>query len=83
MRPTGNTPRDVPGRTNGVGEPAAAAASCAAGFPARYFGSVRLPAVREKTPATNDDSVEERVVLTTWFVMGFVAEMDIRGTRRG
>jgi hypothetical protein len=46
------------------------------------FGSVALPAAFAKTPALKEASVDESVVLTAFCVMGFVAEMEICGTRR-
>jgi hypothetical protein len=83
MRPVGKTPSANPGTTNGVGKPAALAANCSWGFPRSDLGSVTFPAALEKTPATKEDSVEERVVLTTLFVCGFVAEIAICGMRSG
>jgi hypothetical protein len=49
----------------------------------RKAGSALLSTAFEKTPATNEDSVDERFVSTSLFVLGLTAVMDIWGTRSG
>lgn len=81
-RPRGSTPRDNPGTTYGVGEPACIAASSSAGMPRIDFGSVVTTAAFANTPATKEAWVEESEVLTV-MPAGFVASIEIWGMRRG
>jgi hypothetical protein len=41
------------------------------------LGSVMFPAALENMPATKEDSVEEREVLTSLLEIGLMAEMEI------
>jgi len=68
MRPVGNTPSVRPGIVNGVGSPWAAATILAAGLLRRFWGSVKLPELLVKRPATKE------VSLTESRVMGFVKD---------
>jgi hypothetical protein len=52
-------------------------------LPRRKVGSVRLPLTSEKTPATKEASVVERVALTGDEVCGLIAEIVMIGVRIG
>ena len=78
-RPTGKKASEVPGITNGAAEMTAAEADAAA------WGSALVGplAAFAKTPLTKDASLEERVVVTSWFDTGLRAARSICGMRRG
>lgn len=81
-KPTGVTPKDTPGTTNGVGRPAFAAAMSADGLPRSCAGSVMRGADAAKAPITNEASCKDKVAVIIDLSLGLVALIWIVGDSR-